>query len=160
MHASDIELAGTVGEACGPALPSDDAVRKAVGFMPRPLRFLVVGAFGLIVDLGIFTLLVAHSGQPLLARLVSLGAATVVTWRLNRALTFDRSGRRTADEALRYAATAAAAQGVSYGVFAILVLTVLAPAPQLALLIGSAFAALFSYKGQALFAFRPHGAAP
>ena len=58
-------------------------------------------------------------------RLFSLAAATVVTWRLNRALTFDRSGRRQRDEAMRYAAVTAAAQGTSYAVFAALVLTVL-----------------------------------
>ncbi len=78
-----------------------------------------------------------------------------MTWRLNRALTFDRSGRRTADEAMRYAAVAAAAQAVSYGVFAVLVVTLLAAPPQLAVIAGAAAGALVSYSGQALFAFRP-----
>ena len=50
----------------------------------------------------------------------------MVTWRLNRALTFDRSGRHQGEEVLRYAAVTAAAQGTSYAVFAVLVLTVLA----------------------------------
>ena len=63
--------------------------------------------------------------HPLLARLVSLALATLVTWRLNRALTFDRSGRRTGEEAMRYAAVAASAQAVSYAVFAALVVTAL-----------------------------------
>ena len=163
MHVSDVEVVGTVGKTLAPALPNEfpdgDAVRKLVSFVPRPFRFLAVGALGLIVDLGIFTILVAHGAHPLLARLVSLGAATVVTWRLNRAVTFDRSGRRPAAEALRYATIAASAQAVSYGVFAVLVLTVLASAPQLAVLGGAAVAAVFSYKGQAHFAFRPDRAA-
>jgi putative flippase GtrA len=123
--------------------------------LPRPLRFLGVGSLGLITDLGVFTLILAHGPHPLLARLVSLAVATLVTWRLNRALTFDRSGRRAADEAMRYAVVAASAQAVSYGLFAILVVTVLAAMPQLAVLIGAAAAALFSYAGQSLFAFRP-----
>lgn len=159
MHVSDVELVGTVGETLTPPLSDEfsdhDAVRKLAAVVPRPLRFLAVGALGLIADLGIFTILIAHGLHPLLARLISLGAATVVTWRLNRAVTFDRSGRRQAAEALRYATIAGAAQAVSYGVFAVLVLTVLASAPQLAVLAGAAVAALFSYEGQAHFAFRP-----
>jgi putative flippase GtrA len=57
---------------------------------------------------------------------------------------------------MRYAIVAASAQALSYGVFAVLVVFVLASQPQLALVVGSAIAALFSYNGQALFAFRPH----
>ena len=79
-----------------------------------------------------------------------------MTWRLNRALTFDRSGRRSADEAMRYAAVATSAQAVSYAVFAALVVTALNAMPQLAVIIGAACGALVSYSGQALFAFRPH----
>ena len=83
-----------------------------------------------------------------------------MTWRLNRALTFDRSGRRPADEAMRYAAVAASAQAVSYAVFAVLVVTVLAAMPQLAVIVGAAAGALVSYTGQALFAFRPRTPSP
>ena len=98
--------------------------------------------------------------NPLVARVVSLAIATVVTWRLNRALTFDRSGRRPADEAMRYATVAAAAQAVSYAVFAILVVTLLAAVPQLAVIVGAAAGALVSYVGQASFAFRRVNSAP
>jgi putative flippase GtrA len=64
-----------------------------------------------------------HGLHPLVARLVSLAVATLVTWRPNRALTFNRSGRHAADEAMRYAAVAASAQALSYGVFAGLIVT-------------------------------------
>ena len=133
----------------------DDPVRRFFAVLPRPLRFLGVGGLGLITDLAIFTLVIAHGLNPLGARLISLALATLVTWRLNRALTFDRSGRRTADEVMRYAAVVTAAQAVSYGVFAVLVVTLLAAAPQLAVIAGAAAGALLSYSGQALFAFRP-----
>ena len=83
-----------------------------------------------------------------------------MTWRLNRALTFDHSGRHSADEAMRYAAVAASAQTVSYAVFAALIVTTLAAMPQLAVIVGAACGALVSYSGQALFAFRPHQPAP
>jgi putative flippase GtrA len=156
MRVSNVEP----GKACAPAVgnPSvanSDPVRRLAEILPRPLRFLGVGALGLITDLAVFTLLIAHDPHPLVARLVSLASATLVTWRLNRALTFDCSGRRPGDEALRYAAVAASAQTVSYGVFAVLVVTVLAATPQLAVLVGAAAGALVSYNGQALFAFRP-----
>jgi putative flippase GtrA len=133
----------------------DDAVRKLIEALPRPVRFLGVGGLGLVTDLGIFTLIVAYHPQPLLARLISLAIATIVTWRLNRALTFGRSGRRTTEEAVRYALVAASAQAVSYTLFVILVVTAFGAAPQLAVLVGAASAALFSYGGQALFTFRP-----
>jgi len=155
MRVSPLEsgAAGGVMPAAGAAI--DDPVRALLAGLPRPIRFLGVGGLGLIVDLAVFTLVVAHEPHPLLARLVSLAAATLVTWRLNRALTFARSGRHPAHEALRYAAVAGAAQAVSYSLFAALVIAWPDAAPQFALVAGAAAGALVSYCGQACFAFRP-----
>jgi len=151
----------SVTKSAAPALDlaGDDPVRRVFEVLPRPLRFLAVGGLGLVTDLAVFTALLPYGLHPLAARLVSLAVATLVTWRLNRALTFERSGRDPADEALRYAAVAAGAQAVSYGVFALLVVTLLGAAAQLAVLIGAATGALVSYSGQALFAFRPQQSA-
>lgn len=137
--------------------PPTDPLRQLAEHLPRPLRFLAVGTLGLVTDLGVFTAISAWFAAPLVVRLVSLAAATLVTWRLNRALTFDDSGRRQHDEAMRYVAVTAVAQGISYLVFAVLVLSVLHWLPQAALLAGSAIAAIFSYFGHRLFAFAPHG---
>ena len=147
MRLSNVERRAARHAVPVPAAAVDDPVRRFFEVLPRPLRFLGVGGLGLITDLAIFTLVVAHGLNPLGARLISLPFATLVTWRLNRALTFDRSGRRATDEAMRYA--------VSYGVFAVLVVTLLAATPQLAVIAGAAAGALLSYSGQALFAFRP-----
>jgi putative flippase GtrA len=133
-----------------------DPLRPLLEHLPRPLRFLTVGGFGLITDICIFTILIGYEPHPLLMRLVSLAAATLVTWRLNRALTFDRSGRRQSDEAMRYAAVTAMAQITSYTIFAALVLTVLGWFPQAALMIGAAGGAIIAYNGHRLFAFAPH----
>jgi putative flippase GtrA len=138
---------------CGPTEP--DKVRLLAEKLPRPLRFLAVGGLGLLTDITFFTLILMHWPHPLFARLLSLGVATLVTWRLNRALTFDRSGRRQAKEALRYAAVTATAQGTSYAVFAVLTYTVFAWLPQAALVIGAAAGTLISYNGHRLFAFAP-----
>jgi putative flippase GtrA len=156
MRSSDVAFERAVGAMPAQATGEHDPIRALVDGLPRPLRFLGVGGLGLVTDLAVFTLILAHFPHPLLARLVSLAVATAVTWRLNRALTFDRSGRRQANEAMRYAIVAAVAQAVSYAAFAALVVTVLAPEPQLAVLIGAAGGALVSYSGQMLFAFRPH----
>jgi putative flippase GtrA len=161
LRSSDVEFGAAADDRPARAIPDrdppdHDPVRRLVEVLPQPLRFLGVGGLGLITDLAVFTLMAAHGPHPLLARVVSLAVATLVTWRLNRALTFDRSGRPPADEALRYAVVAASAQAVSYAVFAALVVSVLAALPQLALIIGATCGALVSYSGQKLFAFRPH----
>ncbi len=132
-----------------------DKVRALAERLPRPLRFLAVGGLGLTTDLCVFTVIATYGHHPLAVRLVSLALATLVTWRLNRALTFDRSGRQQADEALRYAAVTAVAQGTSYAVFAALVLTVFAAVAQAALIAGAAVGAIVSYNGHRLFAFAP-----
>ena len=136
-------------------LRGPDALRVIAEALPRPFRFLGVGALGLTTDICVFTVLIGFAPRPLLMRLFSLAAATLVTWRLNRALTFDRSGRHQGDEALRYATVTAAAQGTSYAIFSVLVLTVLAPLPQAAILIGAAAGAIVAYNGHRLFAFAP-----
>jgi putative flippase GtrA len=140
-------------ELGAPARDAGDPLRALAGRLPRPLRFLGVGGLGLVTDFCIFTIMMGYAPRPLLMRLISLGCATLVTWRLNRALTFDQSGRRQSDEAMRYTVVTAAAQGTSYAVFAVLVLTVLGVLPQAALMIGAACGALISYNGHRLFAF-------
>ena len=147
-------LAGSEGAT--PALAAGpDWLCRTLSILPRPLRFLSVGACGLITDLGVFTALPFHVTNPLLARLVSLAAATLITWRLNRAVTFNASGRRQHDEALRYAGVTAVAQGTNFAVFSALVLTVLAAWPQAALICGAAIGAIISYAGHTRFAFAP-----
>lgn len=154
MHGKSMVFGGR--ERHDPAAGTDrDALRALAARLPRPARFLTVGALGLITDLGSFTLILHFGVPPLVARLISLALATLVTWRLNRALTFERSGRRQHREALRYAAVTAAAQGTSYAVFAVLMLTLLSGLPQAAIVVGAACGALISYNGHRLFAFAP-----
>lgn len=153
MSLGDLEL----------GLPAPPHVlRRAIDRLPRALRFLGVGGIGLASDLTVFTAImtIGHQPQPLLIRLISLAVATVVTWRLNRALTFARSGRRPRAEAARYAMVTLAAQGVSYAVFATLLLTFAAKYPQAAVIAGAAIGAVVSYNGHRLFAFAPHRPEP
>lgn len=139
--------------ADAPAWP--DRLRALADHLPRPLRFLGVGGLGLTTDICVFTLLIGYAPKPLLMRLFSLAAATFVTWRLNRAFTFDRTGRHQGEEAMRYAAVTAVSQGTSYAIFAALVLTVFGTFPQAALVIGAVAGAIVGYNGHRLFAFAP-----
>jgi putative flippase GtrA len=133
-----------------------DKVRQLANRLPRQLRFLAVGGLGITTDIGFFTLAAAHGAHPFAARALSLGVATLVTWRLNRHLTFEHSERNQSSEAMRYLAVTLTAQATSYAVFALLVVTAMAALPQLAIIIGAAIAALVSYNGHRLIAFAPH----
>jgi putative flippase GtrA len=153
MTVGQVELSGDASSRL--AADDADSVRALAERLPRPLRFVIVGGLGLLTDLCLFTILAAHGVHPLAARLASLAAATLLTWRLNRALTFARSHRGQAHEAMRYAIVTALAQGTSYAVFAALVLTILSALPHAAVICGAAVGALVSYNGHRLFAFAP-----
>jgi dolichol-phosphate mannosyltransferase len=155
MSVADIHI-GATDRPAPPAPFNDDPLRDWIALLPQPLRFLLVGSIGLAADLCVFTIVIAMGLNPLLARLISLAIATLITWRLNRMFTFAHSGRQQGEEALRYAVVTATAQGVSYVVFAMLVLTLLHWLPQAALIAGAAVGATVSYAGHRCFSFRPH----
>jgi putative flippase GtrA len=129
--------------------------RSLAALLPRPFRFLAVGGLGLAANIVLFSIAWMFGVPSLTAGLLALVAATVLTWRLNRAFTFDRTGRSQREEAMRYALVTTVAQGTSYAVFAVLVLTVLEWLPQAAIVAGAAVGALISYNGHRLFAFAP-----
>lgn len=87
------------------------------------------------------------------ARAVSLGAATCLTWALNRHVTFARTGRLAVSEWARYCIVALVAQGFNYGLF--IWLSGLFPHiyAQLLILPCAAAAAGLSYLGQRQFTF-------
>ena len=154
MNLADRKLCAVTSQRPAASSADSDWIDRLMA-APRPVRFLGVGALGLFTDLSIFSIIVGHGFDQLLVRPLSLGCATLVTWRLNRAFTFDRSGRHPGGEAMRYAIVTATAQGTSYAVFATLALTVLDGLSPAALLIGAAAGAIVSYNGHRLFAFAP-----
>lgn len=102
-----------------------------------------------------FTLLSAFGINPFLARIFSLAFATLVTWTLNRQITFDKQPRTLRHEASMYAMVTLIAQSVSYLVFVSLVLSYPNLLHQISLFIGAAFGAVLSFKGHKLFSFAP-----
>ena len=149
-----ISLVRRLHDALGPEV-LQARVQSLAELLPRPLRFVAVGGLGLATNIALFSIAWMLHVPSLTAGLLALIAATVLTWRLNRAFTFDRSGRSQGEEAMRYAVVTAVAQGTSYAVFAVLVLTVMARLPQAAIVAGAAVGALISYNGHRLFAFAP-----
>lgn len=117
-------------------------------------RFLMVGCAGLVLDAGLFSALAFEGVPEPLARAVSLGAATFLTWRLNRRFTFGNSRRLQPFEGGWYVAVALCAQSLSYLIF----LTLRGLVPELpalaALLTGAVAATAFSYSGQRFLTFR------
>ena len=160
MRSGNVEFGAAVGEMPCRAGSDHDPVRRFFAVLPRPLRFLGVGGLGLITDLAVFTLIIAQAPHPLLAGLSRSPLATLVTWRLNRALTFDRSRppHRRRSHALRRRRRLGPGGELCglrrpgrHRVTAL---------PQLAVIAGAACGALVSYSGQALFAFGRAPAAP
>jgi putative flippase GtrA len=130
---------------------------------PLVLAFMcfgAVGGAGLAVDAGLFAFL-SHDGLgDAAARALSLGTATLLTWRLNRRFTFAASGRRGSAELARYTLVALSAQGLNYALFLLLRHAAPALPARAALLVGAASAALFSNTGTRLFTFAPAAARP
>ena len=77
-------------------------------------RFLLVGATGFIIDAGVTTLLAGLGSAAWFARIPALLLAMTWTWLANRHFTYQRKEARTAQEALRYAAVAAAMALLNY----------------------------------------------
>lgn len=122
---------------------------------PEVVCFGFVGCMGLATDMSSFTALHEAGMHPLAARIFSLAFATLMTWSLNRHLTFERRERSVGNEASRYVMVTLCAQGLSYGTFAILVLLMPQFWPQVFMVIGAIAGAAFSFLGHKLFSFAP-----
>src|SRR4051812_47831545 len=95
-----------------------ERLRRLADLAPKgAIQFLSVGVIGLCVDLATFTALHAAGVDKAVARAVSIPVATLVTWTLNRRVTFTPSGRSRRHEIARYAVVTGFAQAISYVTF-------------------------------------------
>ena len=133
-----------------------ERLRRLAALAPKgSVAFLAVGVVGLAVDMAVFTALHAAGLDKAVARAISLSVATVVTWLLNRRVTFAATGRARHREAGRYMIVTAFAQGISFISFLAICSAFPRLAPQIALFVGAVIATLFSYSGQRFFTFAP-----
>lgn len=122
--------------------------------MNRIVRFLCVGAVGFFADAAMLALLTSILGiEPLIARCLSIAFALMVTWLLNRTLTFGSSSRGMAIEGARYGGVGVATSLFNYAIYAALLLAAPATPPLVALVVASAAATLLSYLGYSRFVF-------
>lgn len=139
--------------------------------MPEPVSparhwggFLLAGLSALVVDAGLLKLLTTVLGvSPFAARPFGIFVAMIVSWAINRRVTFAVAGPPTWAEFAKFAAASFAGQVVNYLVFAAILLTYPAAPPTLALVIASVVAMAVSYVGFKYGAFRaaqPRGKAP
>ncbi|MDP3172883.1 MAG: GtrA family protein [Phenylobacterium sp.] len=139
-------------------LPAGGVLWRVAAMIPKGLpAFVAVGCAGLATDLVVLWSLERLGAAPAVARVGSLAYATLMTWTLNRRVTFAPSRRIPLHELTRYAGVAVAAQGLNLLIF----LRIIDLAPNLphalAALSGAVTAAAFSYTGQRFFTFRPVG---
>ena len=84
--------------------------------------FLLGGTTAFVVDGTVFMVLSGAAGVPVLAaRLAAISVAMVVSWLINRTITFSLRTRSSLPEFARFAGVGWAAAAVNYAVFAGLV---------------------------------------
>ncbi|WP_157937726.1 GtrA family protein [Oceaniglobus roseus] len=129
------------------------------------IRFCLVGGVGFVVDAGLMLTGLWLGFGPLWTRIVSIAAAGLTTWQINRNWTFaHQSGgngaARQAREALRYGFVQVCGALVNYGVFA-MVVTLLERttfAAMAGLVAGSTCSLVLNFLGAKYLVFRGNGA--
>jgi putative flippase GtrA len=130
-----------------------------------PLRhycgFLLAGALALITDGALLEIQTRIMGlDPLLARPFAIAVAMVVSWLVNRTVTFAVEAPPTRREFVRFAAVSWTAQAVNYLLFASLLVMRPATPALLALVLASLVAMFISYFGFRYRVFRQSTHAP
>lgn len=117
-------------------------------------RFALIGGIGFIVD-SCFTLSLMHRGiDPYTARVFAIALAMMVTWRLNRALTFGSSGSAQATEGIRYFSVATIAAIINYAIYAGLVFSFPSLPTLMAIIIAIGSVTLLSFAGYRHLVFK------
>jgi putative flippase GtrA len=133
-------------------MPSpDNAGRPELPALQHPLRhyggFVLAGILALTTDALILQGLIHAGWHPLLARPLAIAVAMVVSWQVNRNVSYAMRMPPTLGEFGRFAAVSWTAQAVNYSVFSAILLLRPGTHPLLALLLASLVAMFVSYFG-------------
>lgn len=110
--------------------------------------FVLAGGLAFSTDAAILQLLTTLAGMsPLVARPLGISCAMVVSWLVNRTVTFGMVSPPRLAEFARFAAVAWTAQAVNYAIFAAILIAVPATEPIVALFLACFVAMFFSYAG-------------
>jgi putative flippase GtrA len=119
--------------------------------------FLLAGTAAYLVDSAVLMLLSHGLGLPVLvARLVAISVAMVVSWLINRRITFAAVEGASLHEFARFAAVSWTAAALNYVIFAGLIVFLPGLHPVLAIAIASLFAMALSYAGMRFRVFNRH----
>lgn len=122
--------------------------------MTRFLRFLAIGTIGFVADAGMLWLMLATTSLGVYwARLVSIAFALLVTWLLNRLITFGPSSRHVAVEGARYGGVGIATSVINYLAYSAFLWAVPDTPVIVALAIASVVALAFSFLGYSRLVF-------
>ncbi|MCO5161101.1 MAG: GtrA family protein [Mesorhizobium sp.] len=122
--------------------------------MSRFLRFLVIGTVGFVADAGMLgALLVSTPLGVYSARLASIGFALLVTWLLNRLITFGPSSRPVAVEGARYGGVGIASSVINYLAYSAFIWAMPDVPIIVALVLASVVALAFSFLGYSRLVF-------
>ena len=117
--------------------------------------FVLGGGLAFITDATLLTILVrVFSVSPFVARLFTISIAMVVSWLVNRTITFAETRPPSVAEYLRFAAVSWSAQVVNYCVFAAVLLAMPGLEPIVALIMACLVSMFFSYNGYRLGVFK------
>jgi len=117
--------------------------------------FIAAGLSALTVDAFLLWLLNERFGlSPFVARLFSISAAMLVSWVINRRITFAVTAPATFSEFASFAAVSWVAQAVNYAVFALILLIQPGTWPVTAVVGASLVAMFISYAGFRFGVFR------
>lgn len=142
---------------------AEGSTSRRNGTSVSPLRhyggFVLAGLLALTTDATILESL-THAGlHPLLARPAAIAIAMVVSFLVNRRITFAMPGCPSLREYARFAAVSWSAQAVNYAIFGAILIARPATAPLLALVLASLVAMFVSYFGFRYGVFT-HGPVP
>lgn len=126
--------------------------------LPRWLRFLLVGVTGFMIDGGLLVFLVHKLGfNPIFSRFVSFSVAVLITWWMNRWITFQSSAQHNPIKNLqRYFVVSVLGFGLNFVVYIWLLATfaIVERYPILGVVPSAAMSAIFTYWSNVRFAFR------
>jgi putative flippase GtrA len=120
--------------------------------------FVLAGTLAFAVDVSVLHVLDEIMGiSPLLARPFSIMTAMVVSWYINRTITFAMESRPSISEFLQFAAVVWFAQAVNYLIFAAIMLARPDTPNPLAVALASLVSMCVSYMGYRFGVFRTSG---
>lgn len=120
--------------------------------------FVLGGILAGLTDIVVLRLLTDGFGAgPILARPLSIAVAMIVSWQVNRRLTFAVRERATISEFLAFAAVSWVAQAINYAVFCAILLARPVTMQEIAIVLASLVSMIVSYIGFRFGVYRARG---